>query len=422
MVIKLINQERLVAKFIELAKVDTMSQPGASSFPSSEGQKILALTLVEQLKNMGLEKVEVDQYYVVTALLPANINSAPTIGLLAHVDTSCDAPSCNVQPKIHTNYQQGDIILQDGIIINEKDLMPFVGHDIITTDGLTLLGADDKAGIAEILETLHVFIENPQLKRPNIKVAFTPDEETGEYIHLFDVDKFAAYAAYTIDSQAGHCVDTATFNAYNVTLIVKGYNVHTGESKNKLVNANKIVRDIINLLPEEESPEQTEGLEGFYHVHDISCNTAEGTIKFLLRDYDIDKLEERLQKLINIVEQVVKSRPKGKASYEIKPVLLYQNTKEFLDKCPEIVQNALEGISRTYKELGINKIPKENSIRGGTDGSTLSANGLPTANLEAGTVNAHAKNEFISVQKLVECTANIVNTMIVWVEKAKQNQ
>lgn len=417
MVIELINAERLVVEFIEIAKVDTMSKPGATSFPSTEGQKVLANMLACKLRQLNLQNVEVDQYHVVTALLPANVDNAPAVGVLAHVDTSADAPSGNVQPRIHRNYQAGDIVLKDGITIDEHDLKPFIGHDVITSDGTTLLGADDKAGIAEILEMLRVFIENPQLKRPDIKVAFTPDEETGEFIDLFDIEKFSAYAAYTVDSQAGHCIDTETFNAYNVLIVLNGYNVHTGESKNKLVNANNMACELMNALPENEKPETTEGKEGFYHVHEINSTTSEAEMKLLLRDYDINNLEKRLQFLKNTLADIVAKYPEGRASYEIYPVLMYRNTKDFLDQKPEIVENALEGISRTFQELGIKKTPQQNAIRGGTDGSTLSAKGLPTANLEDGSLNAHAKNEFVTVQKLTECTANIINTMIVWAEK-----
>jgi tripeptide aminopeptidase len=416
-----INKDRMVDTFIRLVKVDTMSHPGATDFPSSEGQKVLAKMLADELRTIGLEDVHIDRHHVVTATLPdnlGNIPDKPIIGLSAHLDTSKDSPSDNVNPVIHKNYQGGDIKLKDGIFIPASDLIDHIGEDIITSDGTTLLGADDKAGIAEILEVLRVYKEQPHIKHPKLRIAFTPDEETGEYIKNFNIKAFGADAAYTLDGKDGNCLDTATFNAYNVTLKVKGRNVHTGEAKDKLVNANKIILDIMNGLPESESPEKTSGEQGFYHIEEMSGSPSEGKLKILIRDFDFDRAKERVAYLEQLARDAISKYPAGRAGVEIEPVLLYRNQKDFLTGLPEVVNNALEGIQRTFNSLGYNKNPKESSIRGGTDGSTMSEKGLPVANLEAGWHNAHARNEFVTVEKMVECAANIINTLSVWAEKA----
>lgn len=408
-VLSLINEKRMADTFIKIAKIDTMSKENATSFPSSEGQKKLAKVLAEELKQIGVEDINIDEHHVVTATLSGNIPDAPVIGLFAHMDTSDGAPSNNVQPQVHKNYQGGDIKLKDNTVIPASDLKSHIGHDIITSDGTTLLGADDKAGIAEILEVLRVYKENPALKHPQIKVAFTPDEETGEFIDNFNIKTFGANAAYTIDGGAPESFETSTFNAHNLNIEITGHNVHPGSAKNKMINAVKLAADFIKALPDDESPEKTEGYEGYYHVSEIEGQEGKTKMKMLVRDFDYDKSLERVENVKKLAEKIEAEHPGSKITVQSKE--MYQNMKNYLDKFPEVIEYALEGIRRT----GL--VPKQKPIRGGTDGSQLTLKGLPAPNMGTGMNNYHGKNEFISIQDMKTCTANIINTMTVWAEK-----
>lgn len=411
-VLSLINEKRMVDTFVKIAKVDTMSHEGVESFPSSEGQKKLARILADELKAIGVQDINIDKHHVVTATLPDNLGDVkdkPTIGLLAHMDTSDGAPSDNVDPQIHKNYQGGDINLKDGTVIPAKDLKKHIGEDIVTSDGTTLLGADDKAGIAEILEVLRVYQENPALKHPKIRIAFTPDEETGEFISNFDIKTFGADAAYTIDGEAPEGIESSTFNAHNLDITIKGHNVHPGHAKDKMINAVKVAADFIKGLPDEESPEHTSGYEGYYHVSEIKGQEGEASLKMLVRDFDYDSSLVRVEKVKKLAEEVEKQYPGSQIV--IKSKEMYRNMKSYLDKFPEVVNYALEGIKRT----GL--IPNQPAVRGGTDGSQLTLMGLPAPNLGTGGHNFHAKNEFVTVQDMKKCAANIINTLSVWAEK-----
>ena len=344
----LINEKRMADTFIKLAKVDTMSQPNTKTFPSTEGQKKLALMLAEELKSIGIKDVKIDEHHVVTGTLPSNVESdvkMPVIGLMAHMDTAKDAPSDNVQPEIYKNYSGGDIKLKEDTVISEKDLKPYTGEDIITSDGTTLLGADDKAGIAEILEVLRVYKENPALKHPKIRIAFTPDEETGEFIQHFNIKTFGVDAAYTIDGSEANALETSTFNAHNLKIKITGRNVHPGYAKDKMINSLKIAADFIKALPDDESPEHTEGYEGYYHVNELEGGVGESSMKILVRDFDYDKSLERVKTVKKIAKELEAKYPGSKIKVDSKE--MYRNMKTYLDKFPEVVEYAMEGIKRT---------------------------------------------------------------------------
>ena len=403
-----INENRMVDTFVKIAKIDTGSdhEIAEKQIPSTECQKNLALELKNRLTDLGLKDVEIDEYSTVTATLESNIGNSPTIGLLAHMDTSPDAPNKGVQPQIH-DYKGGNINLKNGTVIDEKDLAPFKGHKIITSDGTTLLGADDKAGIAEILEAINVFKENPDIKHPKIRIAFTPDEETGMGIGKFDIKKFGADAAYTIDGDLPNVIEDESFNAFNPEIVIKGKNVHTGYAKGKMINATKVAAWIANKLPKKECPEMTEGKQGFYHINSISGNVNETKMTMLVRDHDFKKAEARIQNLEKII---AKAEKKFDCEIKFDKKEKYHNMKEFINKFPEVMTFAMEGLRRS----GLTPVTK--SIRGGTDGSQLSLKGLPTPNLGAGGINFHSVREFVSVESMKKCVENILNTMTVWAE------
>lgn len=411
-----INQKRMIERFIEYAKIDTATKENAQSFPSTPGQRILAELLAKELKEIGLNEVDTDSNSVVTAILPSNISitqNIPVIGLLAHLDTSNSVPADKVNPIVHYNYQGGDIVLKDGITIKAEQLKPCIGEDIVTSDGTTLLGADDKSGIAQITEVLKVYKEHPELKHPEVRVAFTPDEETGEFIDLFDIKKFGATAAYTIDGKDSTIIETSTFNAHNLEVIIHGYNVHPGAAKDTMINAVKIASYFIQCLPQMESPEHTDEWQGYYHVAEMTGKEEKATIKMLIRDFDYDKSLERVQFVKNLAKNLETKFPGSKVV--VKAQEKYRNMKFYLDQHPEVVNYAKEGIRRS----GIDVIEK--GIRGGTDGATLSLKGLPTPNLGTGGHNVHGRTEFVSIQEMARCAANIINILSVWAEKSFEN-
>ncbi|MBR1753211.1 peptidase T [bacterium] len=407
-----INEERMTDTFVKIAKIDTGSnhEVAEKQIPSTECQKNLAAELKNRLTELGLKDVEVDEYSTVTATLESNVGKSPTIGLLAHMDTSPDAPNKGVNPQIH-NYNGGDINLKNGTVIAEKDLAPFKGHRIITSDGTTLLGADDKSGIAEILEAINVFKENPDIKHPRIRIAFTPDEETGMGIGKFDIKKFGADAAYTVDGDLPNVIEDESFNAFNPEIVIKGKNVHTGYAKEGgMINSAKVATWIANKLPKKECPEQTEGKQGFYHINSISGDVNETKISMLVRDHDMDKAKARIEKLEKII---AKAQKKFGCEIEFDKKERYHNMKESINKFPQVMDFAREGLRRS----GLTPVAK--SIRGGTDGSQLSLLGLPTPNLGAGGINFHSVREFVSVDVMKKCVENILNIMTVWAENSQ---
>lgn len=407
----LINEQRLIDTFIKMAKIDTGSNEelAETKIPSTDCQKDFARILHNKLTEMGLKNVQTDEYGFVTAVLKSNIGDSPVIGLLAHMDTSSEAPAAGVNPQIH-EYNGGDIVLKNNVVIGEKELSRYKGNKIITSDGTTLLGADDKAGIAEIIEAVNVFNENPELKHPEIRIAFTPDEETGLGITKFDIEKFGADAAYTIDGDLPEIIEDETFNAFNPEIKIKGKSVHTGYAKDGgMINAVKIAAELVNKLPKDECPEKTQDRQGFYHVSSLSGNTSQAKINLLVRDHDMSKAKERIAFLEKITDEATKEYG-CEITFDKKE--RYHNMKEYTDKFPETVEFAKEGIRRS----GL--IPQTKAIRGGTDGSDLSVRGLPTPNLGAGGINFHSVRECVCVETMKKCVENILNIMAVWAENA----
>lgn len=408
-----INTDRMVDSFISMAKIDTGSNEEAAEtkIPSTKSQTVFAEKLAGELKEIGLSDINIDEHSILTATLKGNVgDKTPIVGLLAHMDTSPAVPTSPVQPRIH-DYKDGNIKLEGGTVISEADLKEFVGYKIITSDGRTLLGADDKAGIAEILESLKVFLEHPELKRPDIRVAFTPDEENGLGIDKFNIKKFGADLAYTVDGGLSHILETESFNAFNPEIVINGINVHPGYAKDKMVNSMKIGSWIISKLPDNEAPETTSGREGYYHVYKINGTEEKTTLNLLVRDHDYEQALKRVKFVEDIVNQAKENNPKASISFNPKPA--YRNMGDEMKKFPAVVQFAVEGMKRA----GINN-PIFEAIRGGTDGSQLSLKGLLTPNLAAGGENFHAKNEFISIVEMKKCTANIIEIMRVWGENA----
>ncbi|MEI8389325.1 MAG: peptidase T [bacterium] len=416
----LINSARMTDQFIKMAKIDTGSNEVKAEngqIPSTPCQIEFANKLATELRQMGLTEVEVDKHGILTATLQSNIKNSknlPVIGLIAHIDTNEDVPTGPVNPKIHKNYQNGNILLENGVKITENELKIHKGEDIITSDGKTLLGSDDKSGIAEIIEILNVYKENPEIKHTKIRIAFTPDEETGMGADKFDIKKFGADVAYTIDGGKPEEIESETFNAYNPEIKITGKNVHPGYAHGIMINALKIAAKFITKLPEDEAPETTKGREGFFHAFDINGNEESTTIKMLVRDFDGKKAEERVKFVESLAKQLEKENPQS--SITVKPNYKYGNMKQKLEELPEVITFAKEAIQNN----GL--IPEELPIRGGTDGSNLTLRGLLTPNLGAGMNNIHSKNEFVTIQDMSKCAANILNIVDVWTNKALSNE
>ena len=409
---KLIDKKRLTENFIKYVKYDTGSNPeiAETKIPSSDKQKEFSNVLIEDLKNLGLENVHSDEHCFVYATLPANSDKKlPVIALFAHMDTNTDVPSGPVYPQIH-NYEKGDIILNGDTKISQSDLEKFKGHTIITSDGTTLLGADDKAGIAEIVEVVNVLKENPDIEHPTLNIVFTPDEETGMGINSFDIKSIDADFAYTVDGSSPAAVDTETFNAYNPEITIEGKVVHCGYAYKKMTNALIVANEFISELPENERPETTKDKQGYFFVNEISGNANSVKIKMLVRDFDSNKVVKRIQFLEKIIAKLKDKY--GDCKIEFKPNKKYSNMKEKLNEFPQVIDFAEEGIRRS------GFTPERMFIRGGTDGSALTLMGLLTPNLGAGGVNFHSKSEFVSVETMAKCAENILNIINVWTEKA----
>ncbi len=417
--INLIKTNRMVNDFVEIARVDTVSDGSkveTNQVPSTGSQRELAKILREKLSQIPLlVDIDVDDKAVVTATLPSNIEAPnvqiPTIGLFSHMDLNGDVPTDNIEPIIHENYQGGDLVLSHGTIIPAKDLDGHLGESIITSSGRTLLGADDKAGIAEILEVLRVYSEHPELPRPKIKVGFTPDEEIGRGLDFFDIEKFGADAAYTIDGSIPGEIEAETFNAHMVKITFKGLNVHPGYAKGKMINSLRAMADFISRLPRDEAPETTEERQGYIHPNEVGDKSSveQSSLTIIVRDFDYDQSLRRLERIKEIAEEVRKLN--SGCSIEIKIREQYRNMRESIAKKPEVVEYAKQGILDT----GLVLVDKP--IRGGTDGSHLSLRGLPTPNLAAGGHNFHSLREFVTIPDMEKCAATIINTMSVWIKR-----
>lgn len=406
-----------VDRFLNYVKIDTQSDEESTTFPSDPKQLELSKILVSELKEIGLNDTVLDEHGYVMATLPSNTQKdVPVIGFIAHVDTSPAVSGKNVNPVIHKNYQGGDIALPNDksriIKFDENPaLKDMTGFDIITTDGTTLLGADDKAGIAEIMDAMNYLIKHPEVKHGTVKVCFTPDEEVGRGTEKFDVKIFGAEFAYTIDGGTRGEVETETFSADAVIIKFKGINVHPGYAKNKMVNSQKVAARFIESLPKGKlSPESTEGREGYVHPVSINGNEELTTVKFIIRDFIDTKLTEYENFLKELIDKAVAEYPGSSAEFSV--IQQYRNMKQVLDKFPKVEEYAVEALKR----LGVK--PINSAIRGGTDGARLSFMGLPTPNLFAGGHNFHGQNEFIAIQDMEMATRMIVTLASIWEEKA----
>ena len=397
-------REKVVQRFLKYVTFDTTANPNNSNCPSSEGQRVFANYLVEELKSLGLEDAHVDENSYVMATLRGNTEGVETIGFISHLDTAPDVTGKNVKPKIIKNYDGKDIVLNEELNIitspnDYPDLKKFIGEDLIVTDGTTLLGADDKAGISEIVTAIEYLVNNPEIKHGDIKIGFTPDEEIGRGADLFNVEKFGAKYAYTIDGGIMGELQYENFNAAGATITIQGRNVHPGAAKNKMINALHIAAEISQMFPQSERPETTEGYEGFYHLNDINGNVENATMVYIIRDHSKEKFEYRKQYMKDAISKV-SEKYNGRVTLELNDQ--YYNMKEKVEPVKFIVDIAEEAM----KECDITPIIVP--IRGGTDGARLSFMGLPCPNIFTGGLNFHSKNECIPIIALEKCSNLIV--------------
>jgi len=410
--------QNMIDRFIRYATIDTQSDPNNEEvFPSTEKQWDLANLLVKELQELGLKDVTIDDHAYIMATLPSNLDySVPTIGFIAHMDTSPDFTGTNVKPQIHKNYNGKDIVLneKENIVLSPdyfEDLLQYKGQTIITTDGTTLLGADDKAGITEIIEAVKHLIEHPEIKHGDIRIAFTPDEEVGKGAHLFDVDKFGADWAYTIDgSQVGE-LEFENFNAAGAKVTITGRIVHPGYAKGKMVNSMLIAADFIKGLPENETPQTTSGYQGFFHLYSMEGNVEKTELGYIIRDHDREKFEARKKQMLSLADKINANLSKDAIKIEIKDQ--YFNMCEKVEPVMHIVDIAEEAM----KQLGIKPLIK--AIRGGTDGSQLSYKGLPCPNIFAGGHNFHGRFEYVPVESMLLAKDTIVKIAELTAEKFK---
>jgi tripeptide aminopeptidase len=412
-----INKNNIANRFIRYVQIDTQSDPQSSRHPSTEKQKDLSKILVEELKEMGITDAEMDEYGYVYATIPSNTEkNVPVICFCSHVDTAPDCSGTNVKPILHKNYDGEDIVLPDDKSqVLSAVVYPYlktqIGGDIITASGNTLLGADDKSGLAAIMQAAEYLMTHPEIKHGKIKIVFTPDEEIGEGTARIDMEKLDAQFGYTLDGGEAGSLEDETFSADGATIIINGVISHPGYAKNKLVNALKVGAEILHTLPTNEwAPEATEKKEGFVHPVRFEGIAERASIEFILRDFDDEKLNQHGKRLKKIAEEVV-NHYKG-ASVEVFIHEQYRNMKKILDKNPQVVQYATEAITRA----GL-KVTTE-SIRGGTDGSRLSYMGLPCPNLFTGMQGIHSKLEWIGVNDLAKAAETIVHLCMIWEEKS----
>ena len=403
----MIAKQHIIDRFVRYVTVDTESDPNSQTTPSSKNQWDLANALAQELKDIGMSEVHIDELAYIMATLPSNVDhQVPTIGFISHFDTSPDFTGANVKPRVIENYDGKDIVLnkEQNIVLSPKDfddLLLYIGNTLIVTDGTTLLGADDKAGITEIISAMEYLINHPEIKHGTIKVGFTPDEEIGRGAHKFDVAKFGADWAYTMDgSQIGE-LEFENFNAAGATVTINGKMVHPGYAKGKMVNSMYLAQQFIQALPAEETPEKTEGRDGFYHLHHFAGDVELTQLHYIIRDHDRDRFEERKALMHQIAEDINKDLGIARLAVEIKDQ--YFNMREKIEPMMHIVDLAQEALEKA----GITPIIKP--IRGGTDGSQLSFMGLPCPNIFAGGHNFHGRFEYVPVESMIKATEVIVN-------------
>ena len=401
-------------RFLRYVTFDTQSDERSHSYPSTPGQLVLLNHLVDELKAIGIANAAIDQYGYVMATVPATPGKeqVPAIGFIAHVDTSPEVSGANVRPIVHRNYDGRDLVLPDdpSLVLREADnpeLKAQHGHDIITASGLTLLGSDDKSGVAEIVAAAEYLVTHPEIPHGAVKIGFTPDEEVGRGTQYFDVNRFGARFAYTLDGPQQGELEIENFSADAMAVVFKGFNAHPGYAKSRMVNAVKLASEFVHRLPRHGlSPETTEGYEGYVHPHTIEGGVERSTVKMLLRDFTTRGLDEKARMLAELAEEVV--RPFPSASIEVERHESYRNMKEVLDRYPEVVTHARTAMTRA----GLT--PEFRQIRGGTDGARLSFMGLPTPNLFAGEHNIHSRLEWTSVQDMDKAVEVIVEICRSW--------
>ena len=397
----------LLERFLKYVSIHTTSDENTGLVPSTPQQMEFAKILAEELKAMGMQDVSLDKKGYLMATLPSNIDKdVPTVGFISHLDTSPDMSGKNVKPRIVENYDGNDIVLneKENIVLSPKqfpELTMYRGQSLVVTNGLTLLGADDKAGIAEIMTAMDYFIKNPDVKHGKVRIAFNPDEEIGLGAHHFDVEKFGCQFAYTMDGGEIGELEYENFNAAGAKVTFYGTNVHPGYAKNKMVNSMKIATKFMATVPANESPEYTDGYEGFYHLTGIGGDVEKTTVSYIIRDHDRKKFEERKAHLQMLVDKINSEFGDNTATLEIKDQ--YYNMKEKVEPVKYIVDIASEAI----RQAGVE--PKVKPIRGGTDGAQLSFKGLPCPNIFAGGHNFHGKYEFVPIQSMEKATEVVKN-------------
>ena len=394
----------ITERFLNYTKFDTQSSEESTSVPSTPKQLVFAEYLKKELQQEGLEDVEMDDKGYIYATLPANTkDKIPTIGFISHYDTSPDCSGANINPRIVQNYDGSDIELSEGIISSPKkfpELLAHVGEDLIVTDGHTLLGADDKAGIAEIVQAMCYLRDHKEIRHGKIRVAFNPDEEIGMGAHHFDVERFGCQWAYTMDGGDVGELEFENFNAAAAKITIKGVSVHPGYAKDKMVNANRLAAEFAAMLPAEETPEATEGYQGFYHLVGMQTQTESGKLSYIIRDHDCEKFEDRKRFIKQCAEQMNKKYGEGTVTAEVSDQ--YYNMKEKIDSHMHVIDLVLHAM----QQVGV--APKVKPIRGGTDGAQLSFKGLPCPNIFAGGINFHGPYEFVPIQSMEKAMQVVV--------------
>nr|WP_321486508.1 peptidase T [uncultured Draconibacterium sp.] len=397
--------EKVVERFINYAKQYTTSDPKSKTYPSTERQLVFMKKLVEELKGIGLSEVEMDKYGYVTATIPAKgVSDCPVVGFISHVDTSPDFSGESVDPQIVENYDGCTICLKNKVCIDPKqfpELLNYKGQDIITADGTTLLGADDKAGVAEIVTAAEQLLNSPDLKHGKIRIAFTPDEEIGKGTDFFDVKKFGADFAYTLDGGEVGELEYENFNAAGATIKIKGLSVHPGSAKDKMINALLVAHKLISMLPPTQRPEHTEKYEGFYHLLSMNGGVEEAELEYIIRDHDKTKFEKKKQFLSDVVKLI--NTEYGKEIVELKMEDQYYNMREKVEPVKYIIDIA----EKAMIDAGVE--PKIKAIRGGTDGARLSYDGLPCPNIFAGGHNFHGPFEFVPIPSMLKSVEVILS-------------
>lgn len=396
----------LVERFLKYVSFDTQSNEETNVTPSTEGQMVFARYLKEELEELGLEEISLDENGYLFATLPANTDKeVPVVGFIAHMDTSPDMSGKNVSPRIVANYDGGDILLNsaENIVLSTEcfpELLDHKGEDLIVTDGTTLLGADDKAGIAEIVSAIVYLKEHPEIKHGKIRIGFNPDEEIGLGAHKFDVEKFGCDWAYTMDGGEVGELEFENFNAASAKVVFKGRNVHPGYAKNKMINSIRVANQFMSMLPAEETPEHTEGYAGFYHLVGISGEVEQTTVSYIIRDHDRARFEERKKNMEALVGKINAEYGEGTAVLELHDQ--YYNMREKIEPVMHVIDIAFKAM----QEAGVK--PAVKAIRGGTDGAQLSFKGLPCPNIFAGGLNFHGRFEFVPIQSMEKAMQVVV--------------